>query len=176
VDASLQEIIVRSSSVLGREFGIEGVSNVLRKVTFNPGTIHGGEKSNVVAQHCDLELELRVPWGCSIPGLLDEIRTHATGATVTPHEYFDPSITDPSSRIVSVTCSEVERVWGGASSPFVQWAASDARHLRQAGFDVIEYGPGEIASLHATNERVPIESLEKATEVYTGVMQRYARN
>jgi succinyl-diaminopimelate desuccinylase len=39
---------------------------------------------------------------------------------------------------------------------------------------VLEYGPGEITSLHAVNERVTIESLEKAALVYRGLMERYA--
>lgn len=174
IDPRMEEILTRSADVLGQVFGIEGVSRVLRHLTFNPGTIHGGEKANVVAQHCDLELELRIPWGCSIPDLLADIRAHAGNAVVTPQEFFIPSITDPASRIVSVTCEEVGSVYGKPASPIVQWAASDARHLRGAGFTVIEYGPGEIASLHAVNERVSIGSLEKAAEIYGNIMKRYA--
>ncbi|MCX6697962.1 MAG: M20 family peptidase, partial [Methanoregula sp.] len=58
--------------------------------------------------------------------------------------------------------------------PIVQWAASDARHLRLAGFNVIEYGPGELSTLHAINERIAIESIEKASEIYFGIMCAYA--
>jgi len=174
VDATLGDLISRSSEVLGSQFNIAGVNDVLKRLTFNPGIIRGGEKDNIVAQHCDLDLEMRVPWGCNITDLLADITAHAGRATVTTNEYFQPSITDPASRIVAITCSEVGRVYGGTASPIVQWAASDARHLRKSGFSVIEYGPGEIASLHATNERVPIDSLEKAAEVYLGVMQRYS--
>jgi succinyl-diaminopimelate desuccinylase len=175
VDASLKEIIDRSADILGKEFRIDGVSDVLKRLTFNPGTIHGGEKSNVVAERCTLELEMRVPWGCSIPEIIDEIQAHAGNAVVTPQESFVPTITDPSSRVVSATCDAVQRAWGRPSFPFVQWAASDARHLRGAGFRVIEYGPGEIATLHAVNERVTITSLEKAAEIYGDVVQQYAK-
>lgn len=174
VDAHLQEIIAQSSAVLGQEFSIAGVSNVLRKLTFNPGIICGGEKSNVVAQHCELDIEMRIPWGCSIAEILAGISAHAGNASVTVHESHNPSITDPSCPLVAVTCREVERVYGGTVFPIVQWAASDARHLRKCGFNVIEYGPGEIASLHAVNERASVDSLEKATEVYCGVMRQYA--
>ena len=85
-----------------------------------------------------------------------------------------PRLPIPSSPLVTITCDEVRKVWGGPVFPFVQWAASDARHLRLHGFNVLEYGPGEITSLHAVNERVTIDSLEKATLVYRGVMERYA--
>jgi len=173
-DGPLAEIITCSADVLGEEFRIAGVSDVLKRLTFNPGVIRGGEKSNVVAQHCELDLEMRIPWGCPIPELIEGITSHAGKASVKTDEFFDPSITDPSSRIVAITCGEVGRVYGRTASPIVQWAASDARHLRKAGFRVIEYGPGEIASLHAVNERVTVDALEKAVDIYCGVMQRYA--
>jgi len=152
------------------------VSNVLKKLMYNPGVISGGEKSNVVAQHCDLDLELRVPWGCSIPGLIEGIKSHLRHGTIISQEIHDPSLTDPSCRLVTVTCNEIERVQGGTVFPIVQWAASDARHLRRCGFNVIEYGPGEVSTLHAVNERVTIDSLNKASLVYLGIMNAYAKD
>ena len=174
VDNHLKEIILQSSGVLGQEFKIKGVSNVLRKLTFNPGIIAGGEKSNVVAQHCTLELELRVPWGCSIEKLIAGIASHARNGKIVSQETHNPSITDPSQPLVARTCDEVERFCGGPVFPIVQWAASDARHLRLHGFNVIQYVPGEMSTLHAVNERVTIASLETASLVYRGLMDRYA--
>lgn len=176
VDPSLNGIIAQSSAVLGREFGIDGVGDILKRLTFNPGVIKGGEKSNVVAQHCALELELRVPWGCSIDKLISSIRAHAVHGKIISQETHNPSITDPASPLVEITCAAVKRVQGGEVFPIVQWAASDARHLRAAGFKVIEYGPGEIPTLHAVNERTSINSLEKASLVYQDIMARYAEN
>jgi succinyl-diaminopimelate desuccinylase len=174
VDEHLTEIIAQSSSVLEKEFNMNNVSEILRKLTFNPGIIKGGEKSNVVAEHCVLELEMRVPWGCAIPALKGDIMAHAKNAKIVLEETHEPSITDPSCPLVAITCDEVRKVRGDPVFPIVQWAASDARHLRLAGFNVLEYGPGEIASLHAVNERVTIDSLEKAALVYCGVIERYA--
>jgi succinyl-diaminopimelate desuccinylase len=174
VDERLKEIIDRSSGVLEEEFQIHNVSEVLKKLMYNPGVIKGGEKSNVVAQHCDLDLELRVPWGCSIPELVEKLKSHSPNGKIISQTIHDPSMTDPSCRLVTVTCHEVERVHGGMVFPIVQWAASDARHLRLCGFNVIEYGPGEISSLHAVNERVRIDGLKKASAVYAGIMTAYA--
>jgi len=176
VDARLKEIIDRSSGVLEREFAfqIHDVSEVLTKLMFNPGVIKGGEKSNVVAQHCILDLELRLPWGCHAPDLIAGIESHAPHGKVVSRTTHDPSITDPACRLVTVTCNEVDRVHGGPVFPIVQWAASDARHLRLSGFNVIQYGPGMIPALHAVDERVSVESLEKASEVYLGIMNAYA--
>lgn len=174
ISGDLQEILERSAEVLKSEFSLAGVSNILRHLTYNPGIIRGGEKSNVVAEHCVLELEMRVPWGCAIPELKDDLMAHAKNARILHEETHDPTITDTEGTLVTTTCDEIRKVWGGTVFPFVQWAASDARHLRLHGFNVLEYGPGEIASLHAVNERVRIDSLEKAALVYRGVMERYA--
>jgi succinyl-diaminopimelate desuccinylase len=174
VDDWIAEIIEQSSGVLESEFKIHNVSEVLKKLMYNPGVIKGGEKSNVVAQHCELDLEIRVPWGCSIPDLIAGITSHAPHAKIISQTTHDPSMTDPSCRLVTVTCNEVERVHGGPVFPIVQWAASDARHLRLCGFNVIEYGPGEISTLHAVNERVSIDHLKQASAVYAGIMTAYA--
>jgi succinyl-diaminopimelate desuccinylase len=173
-DPRLSGIITQSSAVLGQEFGIAGVSEVFKKLTFNPGIIRGGEKSNVVAQACELEIELRVPWGCLISEVISSIRAQAIHGKIVSQVTHDPSITDPESPLVAITCKAVKHVHGGEVFPIVQWAASDARHLRSAGFKVIEYGPGEIPTLHAINERTPIDSLEKASLVYQKIMAGYA--
>lgn len=174
VNEHLRGIIEDSGRVLGQEFQIDGIRDVLKRLTFNPGVIRGGEKSNVVAQQCDLDLELRIPWGCDIPRLLAGVREHAPRGTIVSQETHEPSFTEPSSRIVSTACSEIAKVYGGPVSPIVQWAATDARHLRLKGFRVIEYGPGEISLLHAVNERVTIDALEKASIIYQGIMKQYA--
>ncbi len=174
VDARLKGIIERSTRVLEREFQIHDVSEVLTRLMYNPGVIKGGEKSNVVAQHCDLDLELRVPWGCRVRELIAGIESHAPHGTILSRAAHDPSVTDPSCRLVRITCSEVDQVYGGPVFPIVQWAASDARHLRLCGFRVIQYGPGMIPTLHAVDERVSIESLNNASAVYLGIMNAYA--
>ena len=175
VDERLKEIIDRSSGVLENEFKIHNVSEVLKKLMYNPGVIKGGEKSNIVAQYCDLDLELRVPWGCSIAELLEDLKSHAPYGNIISQTTHEPSMTDPACRLVTVTCNEVKRVYGGMVFPIVQWAASDARHLRLCGFNVIEYGPGEISTLHAVNERVSIDNLQKVSLVYAGIMASYPK-
>ncbi|MFA4824165.1 MAG: M20/M25/M40 family metallo-hydrolase [Methanoregula sp.] len=173
VDEHLKEIISQSSGVLAQEFHIHDVSNILKNLTFNPGIIYGGEKSNVVAQHCDLELEFRIPWGCRIKDLIADISVHAGNGRIVTQESHDPSITSPECPLVSRTCEAIQEIYGGRVFPIVQWAASDARHLRKYGFNVIEYGPGELTLLHAIDERVQVESLEKAAAIYQTVMQKY---
>ncbi|MFA5222192.1 MAG: M20/M25/M40 family metallo-hydrolase [Methanoregula sp.] len=173
VDETLKKIIAHSSEVFSGEFNIGRGEEILQRLMFNPGVIHGGEKTNIVAQHCDLDLELRVPWGCDIPLLVADLKAHAPHGTVTSETVHEPSLTDPGCALVSIACREVRNVYGGDVSPIVQWAASDARHLRSAGFNVIEYGPGELSTLHAVNERVSIAALDHASAIYQGIMKAY---
>jgi succinyl-diaminopimelate desuccinylase len=173
MDENLREIIRTSSQVFAEEFRMDKGSEILERVTFNPGVIAGGEKVNIVAQRCDLDLEMRIPWGCDIRDLTKEIMVHAPCASIVKETLHEPSLTDPSCDFVSIVCREIEAVQGRPASPILQWAASDARHLRSAGFRVIEYGPGELATLHGTNERVTAAALEKTAEIYLRIMRVY---
>ena len=173
MDGYIRELVRTSSQVFSEEFRIENGNEILERVTFNPGVIKGGEKVNIVAQHCDLSLEMRIPWGCDIPSLIHGIMAYVPHGTITRQEIHEPSLTDPCCEFASIVCKAVEKVQGAPASPILQWAASDARHLRSAGFRVIEYGPGELPTIHGVNERVSADSLEKASSVYSEVLEAY---
>jgi succinyl-diaminopimelate desuccinylase len=173
VDGELGTLIERSAEVLGSVFDIEGISEILTRITFNPGVIRGGEKVNIVAQHCHLELDLRIPWGCRGDVLIEEIRKSVPHGRLRIVDCSDPNMTSLQENVVQILCAEIERVYGESPQPILQWAASDAKFLRKAGCRVAQYGPGDLTTLHAVDEYVPIHSLEKATEVYSGVMRRY---
>lgn len=173
-DEELLSIIADSAAVLEEMFGLSGIGDALRRITFNPGRIEGGEKANIIAQECMLELDMRIPWGCDVEHLMAGIAAQAPRAAITPINMAAPSFTSRESEVVAVTCREIERVMGRPSRPIVQWAASDARYLRKAGFDVLEYGPGDLHTLHAIDERVPVGQLESAAAVYRGIIGHYS--
>ncbi|HZD43717.1 MAG TPA: ArgE/DapE family deacylase [Methanomicrobiales archaeon] len=173
--AGLDEILDSSAQVLEAVFGLEGLFSVLRRITYNPGKIEGGEKANIVAQHCTLELDMRVPFGCRVTDLIEDITRHAPRAEIRVMNAADPNFTPRDASIVHTLAGEVERVYQAPALPIIQWAASDAKYLRSAGFQVVEYGPGDLTTLHAVNEQVPIASLENAAEVYRGVITRYSQ-
>ena len=152
---------------------MDDTKDVLTHVMFNPGTIEGGEKANIVAEQCNLELDLRIPWGCSLADLFEELQSHAASADITITNMSEPSITSPDSPLVSRLLEEIGKIYQKTPRPIVQWAASDARYLRREGFPVVEYGPGEIQALHAVDEHVTIESLENVAKVYKGMLERY---
>ena len=172
VSEDLQPLVDEAARVFREIFGIEGGDDIVTRVMFNPGRIEGGEKANIVAEQCRMELDIRVPWGCPLDELKKGIAGHAPDAEIRELDVAEPSLTHPDTRLVQTICREVERVYGKAT-PFFQWAASDAKYLRAKGFDAVEYGPGEIPTLHAVDERVSVEQLERAVDVYRGVIRGY---
>jgi succinyl-diaminopimelate desuccinylase len=174
VEEGLKGLVEQSSQVLEETFGIPGVRDVLTRVMFNPGRIEGGEKANIVAQQCRMELDVRIPLGCSTEHLISLIKANAKNATVRVMNASEPSLTDAGAPLVKAICAEVERVYAAPAVPILQWAASDARALRRAGFDVVDYGPGELGLLHGVDERISIEDLNKAVDVYKGVIAVYS--
>ena len=172
-DPGLEMLISHSGELLENIFGIPKIESALRSITFNPGIINGGEGINVVAQDCGLDAELRIPWGCNVEKILQVLRRKTNG-TIKLLDSADPSLTPVSERIVMETCQAIHTVCGQKGIPFIQWAASDARFLRAAGFHAIEYGPGEIRTIHGTNECVRTEDLFRAADVYYYLLERYA--
>jgi succinyl-diaminopimelate desuccinylase len=173
-DPQIAVIIRESAAILQEVLSMEQAGVILSHIMFNPGKIEGGEKANIVAQRCVLEIDLRFPWGVDYPQLIEEFRARAPRAEVEVGNISKPTITAPGSRLVTTILEEIGKVHGQPARPIVQWAASDARYLRKEGFPVVEYGPGEIHTLHAVNEYTTIRSLENAVKVYKGMMERYS--
>ncbi|MDK2975016.1 MAG: succinyl-diaminopimelate desuccinylase [Methanofollis sp.] len=173
VGREMEGIIGRSSLVLEDLFGIKGLDHILKRVMFNPGVIRGGEKANIVAERCELDLDLRVPWGCNAGEIVSEIASRVPTASMKVTAVSDPSCTSLSAAIVRRLCGAIREEYGCDPVPIFQWAASDARHLRKAGFPAVEYGPGEVTTIHGIDERVSIRSLYRAEEIYRDVILSY---
>ncbi|HJJ96419.1 MAG TPA: M20/M25/M40 family metallo-hydrolase [Methanocorpusculum sp.] len=173
---ALEELIEHSIAISDMQEEREGheLSPIFRQIMYNPGLISGGERVNIVAQKCRLTMDLRLPWGCDCDEILGEIYGHLpSSAKVTPLTKANASLTDPESFLVQSTANAISSVYHVASKPMVQWAASDARALRKAGFRAIEYGPGELCGLHGLNERVRIDQLRSVEEIYYRLINTY---
>lgn len=170
---ALEEIIAHSIAISDMQEGHE-FSSIFRQIMYNPGLISGGERVNIVAQKCRLTMDMRLPWGCDCDEVFGEIYGHLPpAAKVVPITKVNASFTDPKSFLVQSACNAISGVYDVVSRPIVQWAASDARALRKAGFRAIEYGPGELCGLHGLNERVRIDQLHSVEEIYFRLIRTY---
>ncbi|HJK11395.1 MAG TPA: M20/M25/M40 family metallo-hydrolase [Methanocorpusculum sp.] len=173
---ALEKIIEHSIAISDMQEGQADheLSPIFRQIMYNPGIITGGERVNIVAQKCHLTMDLRLPWGCDCDEVLGEVFGHLPpSARVTPITKANASLTDPESFLVQSTAKAISSVYNIVSKPMVQWAASDARALRKAGFRAIEYGPGELCGLHGLNERVRIDQLRSVEEIYYRLINMY---
>lgn len=170
-DPLVAEVIENTKNSLAALLSISQskAATILSHVSFNPGLISGGERINVIAQRCTLDLDMRIPWGCDIHELIRMIRAGIPQSRVEVLESVAPTLSRPD-RLCSLISEGIEQVYGQKALPGVTQAASDARHLREIGAEVINYGPGDLSLLHAINENVPIEMLQNCRDVYAHVL------
>lgn len=143
---------------------------ILSHVMYNPGMIHGGERVNVIAQQCELDMDMRIPWGCDINCLVSEMREAAPDATISVLDSSNPSFSTPG-WLCNLVCEGIEEIIHQKVSPGVTQAASDARYIREMGSEVVVYGPGDLNLLHSVNESVPIQMLNQCRDVYRFVLE-----
>lgn len=170
-DPLVREVTENTTASLSSLLSItkEQSANILSRVTYNPGIISGGERINVIAQKCEMDIDMRIPWGCDIDSLLHEVTSSLAENTVEVLEKASPTLSRPGV-LTSLVCSGIETVHGKKAMPGVTQAASDARHLRETGAEVVNYGPGDLSLLHAVNESVPIRMLHDCRDVYMHIL------
>lgn len=168
-------IIAHSCDVAREIYGAD-FSSVFRQIAYNPGIITGGERENVVAQKCSVVVDTRLPWGVTVDEAEAEIRSFLPpSAQMQVKTSANASMTPPDSFLVRSVCESISSAYGIAVLPMVQWAASDARAMRLAGFNAIEYGPGELQTMHGKDERVSVAQLNTAADIYYSIIQRYRK-
>ena len=141
VDEDLQPLISQSAALFREIFGIEGGDSILTRVMFNPGRIEGGEKANIVAEQCRMDLDIRVPWGCLLEDLRRGITEHAPDAVVREVDVAEPTLTPPGARVVRTVCAEWNASMGRRRRSCSGLQAM-RNALRDEGFDVVECCPG----------------------------------
>ncbi|HJJ29136.1 MAG TPA: M20/M25/M40 family metallo-hydrolase [Methanocorpusculum sp.] len=169
----MEKLLAESIKLAGNGYE-KDVSPAFRRIMYNPGIISGGERANIVAQKCKLTMDMRLPWGVDVNKLLEEIRgSLPEKAVLFVDSTANASLTAQNTFLVKTACAAISAVYNVESRPMVQWAASDARALRLAGFNAIEYGPGELEGMHGLNEKVRRDQLEKCVAIYENIIRAY---
>ncbi|SDK71078.1 M20 family metallopeptidase [Natronincola ferrireducens] len=171
-----QKKVLEDSKRIAKEvLEVDGVENVIDHVTVNIGTIHGGTKTNMVADYCEATVDIRVPIGIKIQDVVDKFENIVERLGIVDIEYeynwnSEANYTDTNTEIVQSAVTNAQKIWNKEVVPAYQWASSDARYYRYAGIPTIQYGPANIEGIHAYNETVDIEDVINATKVYLGIM------
>lgn len=142
---------------------------VLGHSTINLGMINGGTRSNIVADHCMLRVDMRVT-----PGLL------AKGGGLKLLENFVTKI-DPTASVKLSSQSHaldtapnqpgIRKLQGcGAGLVGAPWFC-DAAFLAAGGTPAIAIGPGSIAQAHTKDEFITLADLEAGAAFFTDFLK-----
>lgn len=159
----------------------DDVHPILGGPNINVGTIHGGEKVNIVPAHCTIEVDRR-----SLPHeTAEEIVAQMNEAVERAKARF-PDLEAEVDLMFAGEAFEVDRdahivktlahaVWDvtGAPGKLVGFrGASDARFLAQSGAETVLCGPGDITLAHTAHESIDLHELELGARVYALAFQR----
>lgn len=158
-------------------------SPLLGAPTLSVNVIAGGNKTNVVPDLCEIEVDMRTVPGQDHEALVEGVRELAerTAREVHPEIRVEVEVdqskgaleTDPADDVVQATIAAVREVRGADPAVGGVTYGTDGAHLGP-GFDmpVVICGPGANEMAHQPDESVPVEQLIQAAEIYVALARR----
>ena len=155
---------------------------LLGNPTMSIGMIQGGIKVNVVADHCEAQLDMRTVKGQTPDSLLEQMneRIYAIGLSDRVRvEYIHgkPAVLTPEdSEIVRIAVEEVERITGNRPVLSSATYGTDCSVLQpKVGIMNVICGPGSIEQAHQPNEFVKLEQVYQSVDIYLGIARKFNR-
>ena len=121
-----------------------GGADVMKKVTVNIGSIHGGLKINMIPRECEAEVDIRLPPGLdrsTVMPKIEEIVSRYAEASVHEENYSAPNWSDPQGEMAAYIRENVKTLRGLDPRPIVSLGGSDLRLWRSRGVPAYYYGP-----------------------------------
>jgi acetylornithine deacetylase len=162
---------------------LSGVAHpLLGPATNNVGIIRGGRQINFVPDECSIEIDRRLIPGEEIPKVLaryqeiiDETAKRFPGfqAEMEPPMLEDYPLETPPDATVMKAAKRVLERHAINPEPIGVPYGSDASKFSRKGIPSIVLGPGSIDQAHAAVEYVDCSQVEKAVEIYRGIMETF---
>jgi succinyl-diaminopimelate desuccinylase len=162
----LPEAVARAlddpATIAAHDAGLgQGASRWVRQIAFNAGVIRGGRKVNQLPDLCELECDIRYPWGLTRAAVEANVARilggfpEASWAVTETHSY-PPSLAPPDDPMVRILADVVERDLGAPRPvPCSSLGGSDSRYWRYAGVPAYLYGPSPV-SMGRADENVTV--------------------
>ena len=154
--------------------------NAILHNTVSPTLVNGGHKINVIPSEITLELDGRLLPGFGPDDMLRELR-QLLGADVdievTKYEAGPPAADMERYTVLADIVRQADPT--GTPFPHLLGGVTDARHfaqlgIRSYGFIPLNLPDGDfISTIHAANERVPVDSLKWGTQVLLETLQQF---
>jgi len=126
--------------------------------TLSVGTIRGGSKTNIVPDHCEATLDIRIIPGTDPLQIINLIENVAHGVQV-DHLGSEPLYTDPEHPLVAKLSAL------GASPVGAPWFC-DAAIFAAKGIPAVALGPGSIAQAHTADEFISVSDMEAGADFF----------
>ncbi len=140
-----------------------------RRTCFNVGEVHGGIKSNVIADTADIHWSARLSPGADNDEFLEIMGgLDSNGAARWQVPFSGPPL--PTGGMDTAQADGFAKQHGLEAGTTVDFW-TEASLFAQAGFPAIVLGPGNIAQAHAVDEWVSIEQLQRALKIYTQLVK-----
>ena len=162
--ASIEESREQLESMFG-----PGTVDVLTHVTVSTGVIEGGDKVNMIAANCRVEVDLRTPVGVStdeLLGRIDEIVARHEGASYAVINLAESNVCEPDHELVGIIQNNAEAARGIRPMPSPGLGGTDCRLWRYRDIPAYVYGPTPYA-MGAPDDHVLIDDLLATVEVHT---------
>lgn len=174
----LNEIEIRASAaVLGsveasrdrleETFG-PGTVDALTHVTVSTGVIEGGDKVNMIAANCRVEVDIRTPVGVTTDEVLQrvgDIVSRHQGAGYRIINRAESNACEPDHELVGIIQRNAEAARGILPLPSLGLGGTDCRLWRYRGIPAYVYGPTPYA-MGAPDEHVLIDDLLGTVQVH----------
>ncbi|MEE4174047.1 MAG: acetylornithine deacetylase [Xanthomonadales bacterium] len=143
-----------------------------RRTCFNIGTVEGGVKSNVIADHAHIFWSARLSPGDSNEAFLEQAYAWPGGDRADWSVSFSgpPLPTGEHDDRQARSFAERHGLVTGDGLDF--W--TEASLFGAAGIPALVLGPGNIEQAHVLNEWVALEQLERCLDIYRGIVEREA--
>lgn len=144
--------------------------------TLNFGKVAGGDSPNRICARCVLDLDIRFLPGMSRSAVVHELRDAVAGALEGGHWSFSLDETGAYAEAFAGPDDEsfTEAVEGmcGCSAKTALFG-TEAPYLAELGLETLVLGAGDIAVAHQPDEYVTMAAIERATDLYAALIQRY---
>lgn len=131
--------------------------------TLSVGTVRGGSKTNIVPDHCEATLDIRIIPSADPLKIINLIENVAQGVKV-EHQGSAPLFTDPTHPLVAKLSAL------GASPVGAPWFC-DAAVFAANGIPAVALGPGSIAQAHTADEFISVADLEAGADFFERLLR-----
>lgn len=142
-------------------------------VALNIAQIRGGSAINIIPDHCEIDMGIRLLPGMDSSEIIEQIRSVVYD--LEDSSCFSVDVIDESLPLLSSESSEIHQTLCAMVSQSNSYGvsyASDAGPFQQMDMDCVLFGPGTIEVAHKPNESLPKNEFQQVGEVLEKIVRK----